>query len=124
MVLDKLSVPRRPTNLDISRARAYWVCSRCGRGLLDFFSLAYLFSFFSPSVGDGPIWSEILSQRAVKPQKTSQPYPFVSGTITSVYSCYHIYSKVSDKNACRTINSDLTTDFTISDSILRRFVVV
>ena len=63
MVLGKLSVPRRPTNLDNSRAR--WGC-------LDiFFSLVYLFSFLSPSLGDGlgPIWSEILSQRAVKPKQ-------------------------------------------------------
>ena len=30
MVLDKLSVPGRPTDLDNSRARAYCTCSRCG----------------------------------------------------------------------------------------------
>ena len=29
-VLDKLSVPGRPTSLDNSRARAYCACSRCG----------------------------------------------------------------------------------------------
>ena len=32
-VLDKLSVPGRPTNLDDSRARACCACSRCGWGL-------------------------------------------------------------------------------------------
>ena len=32
---------------------------------LDMFSLVYLFSFLSPSLGDGPIYTEILSQRAV-----------------------------------------------------------
>ena len=37
MVLGKLSVPRRPTNLDNSRARAYFACSRCGWGCLDIF---------------------------------------------------------------------------------------
>ena len=30
MVLGKLSVPGRPTNLDKSRARACCACSRCG----------------------------------------------------------------------------------------------
>ena len=33
MVLGKLSVPGRPTNLDNSIARAYCACSRCGLGL-------------------------------------------------------------------------------------------
>ena len=47
MVLGKLSVPERPTNLDISMARAYCACSRCGLGLFGhFFSrLSFLFSF-------------------------------------------------------------------------------
>ena len=41
-----------------------------GGACLDIFSL-YHFSFFLPlSLGDGPIWTEILSQRAVKPKKT------------------------------------------------------
>ena len=45
-----------------------------GGGCLDiFFShLSILFSF-SLSLGDGPIWTEILSQRAVKPKTTNQP---------------------------------------------------
>ena len=56
MVLGKLPVPGRPTNLDYSRARAYWACSRCRLGLFGhFFShLSFLFSF-SLSLGDGPI---------------------------------------------------------------------
>ena len=56
MVLGKLPVPGRPANLDYSRARAYWACSGCGRGLFGhFFSrLSFLFSF-SLSLGDGPI---------------------------------------------------------------------
>ena len=56
MVLGKLPVPGRPTNLDCSRARAYCTCSRCGWGCLDiFFShLSFLVSF-SLSLGDGPI---------------------------------------------------------------------
>ena len=55
-MLCKLSVPGRPVNLDYSRARAYYACSRCGCGLFGhFFShLSFLFSF-SLSLGDGPI---------------------------------------------------------------------
>ena len=37
MVLDKLPVPGRPTNLDESKARAYCACSRCGWALCGFF---------------------------------------------------------------------------------------
>ena len=46
VVLGKLSVPGRPTNLDNSRARAYCACSRCGLGLFGhFFSrLSFFFS--------------------------------------------------------------------------------
>ena len=56
MVLGKLPVPGRPTNLDHSRTRAYCACSGCGWGLFGhFFSrLSFLFSF-SLSLGDGPI---------------------------------------------------------------------
>ena len=54
MVLGKLSVPGRPTNLNYSRARAYCAYSRCGVDFLDIFSLVYHFSF-SLSLGDGPI---------------------------------------------------------------------
>ena len=56
MVLGKLPVPGRPTNLDKSRARACCAGSRCGWVLFEhFFSrLSFLFSF-SLSLGDGPI---------------------------------------------------------------------
>ena len=60
---------------------------------------------------------------AVKPQKTNKPNAVVSGMRTPVYGCYHIYSKVSDKNAFRSVDSDLTTHSMILDSISRRFVV-
>ena len=48
MVLGKLSVPRRPTNLDNSRARAALAVG-AGGGCLDIFKFVYLFSFLSPS---------------------------------------------------------------------------
>ena len=56
MVLGKLPVLGRPTNLDCSRARAYCACSRCGLGLFGYFfsHLSFLFSL-SLSLGDGPI---------------------------------------------------------------------
>ena len=74
MVLGKLSVPGRPTNLDYRRARAYCACSGCGWGLFGHFysRLSFLFSF-SLSLGDSP--TEILSQEAVKPKTTNQPNP-------------------------------------------------
>ena len=56
MVLGKLPVPGRPTNLDYSRARAYCAYSRCGWGLFGhFYSHLSFLSSFSLSLGDGPI---------------------------------------------------------------------
>ena len=49
MVLGKLPVPGRPTNLDHSMARAYCACRGCGWWLFGIFSLVYHFSFLSPS---------------------------------------------------------------------------
>ena len=56
MVLGKLPVPGRPTNLDDSRTRAYCASNGCGWGLFGHFysRLSFLFSF-SHSLGDGPI---------------------------------------------------------------------
>ena len=57
MVLDKLPVPGRPTNLDYVRARAYCAYSRCKWGLFGHFFLSHLsfLSSFSLSLRDGPI---------------------------------------------------------------------
>ena len=74
MVLGKLSVSERPTNLDSSRARAYCACKRCVWGLFGHFSLVYLSLFFLPLFGRRPdIDRNTLSQRAVKPKTTNQP---------------------------------------------------
>ena len=43
-----------------------------GGSCLDIFTLLYLFSPLSSSLGDGPIETEILSQRALKPKTTNQ----------------------------------------------------
>ena len=50
MVLGKLPVPGRPTNLDDSRARAYCACSRCGWGSFGHLTLNYPFFLLSPSL--------------------------------------------------------------------------
>ena len=55
MVLGKLPVPGRPTNVDKNRARAYSACSRCGLGLFGHFSLSSIISlFFLPLSGRRP----------------------------------------------------------------------
>ena len=50
MVLGKLPVPGRPTNLDLSRARACCAAEGAGGGCLDIFSLIYHFYLLSPSL--------------------------------------------------------------------------
>ena len=68
MVLSKLSRPGSPTNLDNGMARSYCACSRCGWGLFGHFDSPLSFHFslsLSLSLGDGPLWTKIVSQRAV-----------------------------------------------------------
>ena len=56
MVLGKLPEPGRSTNLDLSRARAFCACRRCGWGLFGhFFSHLSFLSSFSLSLGNDPI---------------------------------------------------------------------
>ena len=50
MVLGNLPVLGRPTNLDLSRARAFCACSRCGWGLFGHFFSRLSFLFLSPSL--------------------------------------------------------------------------
>ena len=72
MVLVKLPVPGRPSNLAYSRARAYCACSGCGWGLFGhFYSHLSFLSSFSLSLENGPMQSDIFSQRTVKPKKTT-----------------------------------------------------
>ena len=73
MVLGKLPVPGRPTILITVGQGPIALAVGAGGGGLDIFTLIYPFSSFSLSLGDGPIQTEILSQRAVKPKTTNQP---------------------------------------------------
>ena len=55
MVLGKLPVPGRPTNMERSRARGYCACSMCGWGLFGHFFLSSVISlFFLPLSGRRP----------------------------------------------------------------------
>ena len=73
MVQGKLPVPGRPT-IWIKVGRGPTALAASG-GCLDnfFYSPLSFLSSFSLSLGDGPILTEILSQRAVKPKTTNQP---------------------------------------------------
>ena len=55
MVLVKLPVPRRLTQLIIVGQGPTALAVGVGGGCLDIFSLVYRFSFLSPSLGNGPI---------------------------------------------------------------------
>ena len=66
MALGKLPVPGRPTILITVGQGPIALAVGTGGGGLDIFTLIYPFSSFSLSLGDGPILTEILSQRAVK----------------------------------------------------------
>ena len=56
VVLGKLPVPGRPSNLVLSKARAYCACSRCMWWLFGhFFLVRHFFFSFSLSLEDGPI---------------------------------------------------------------------
>ena len=69
MVLGKLPVPGRPTIwLTIGQGPTA-LAEGAGGGCLDIFTLIYHFSSFSHSLTGGPIWTEILSQKAVKPKQ-------------------------------------------------------
>ena len=54
MVLGKLPVPGRPTNLNDSRARAYCACSGCGWGWFGHFYSPLSSLFFLPLSGRRP----------------------------------------------------------------------
>ena len=66
-----------------------------GGGCLDIFTLLYPFSPLSPSLGDGPIQTEILSERAAKPKTTNQQPKSCSGGCTICHTlCLYVISCV------------------------------
>ena len=74
MVLGKLPVPWRPTLLIRVGQGPTALTVGAGGGLFGhYYSHLSFLSSFSLSLGDGPIQTEILSQRAVKPKTTNQP---------------------------------------------------
>ena len=73
MVLGKLPVPGRPTHGKILGQGPTALAVGAGRVVLTFLLPSVVLSSFSPILGDGPIWSEILSQRAIKPKTTNRP---------------------------------------------------
>ena len=67
-------MPRRPTILITVGQGPIALAVGTGGGLFGhFYSTLSFLSSFSLSLGDGPIQTEILSQRAVKPKTTNQP---------------------------------------------------
>ena len=86
MVLGQLPVPGRPTIWRIVGQGPIALAVGAGGGCLDIFLLSSIFSllFLPLSLGDGPIQTEILSQRAAKPKTTNPPnlIPMTS------YKCY------------------------------------
>ena len=78
MVLDKLPVPGRPTVwMIVGQGPIALAIGAGGVFFLDIFTLLCPFSFFFIlSLGDGPIWTEILSKGPLNPkQPTKQLMP-------------------------------------------------
>ena len=75
MVLGKLPVPGRPTIwMTVGQGLILLAVGAGGFFFRHFYSHLSFLSSFSLSLGDGPISTEILSQRAFKPkQATNQP---------------------------------------------------
>ena len=79
MVLGKLPVPGRPTNLDYSTARAYCACSRCGWGLVwTFFSPLSFLSSFSSLWETARYRLKYCLKRDVKPKTNNQPTNYLA----------------------------------------------
>ena len=72
MVLDKLPVPGRPTIWITEGQGPTALAAGAGGSLFGYFysHLSFL-SSVSLSYGDGTIWTELLSQRSIKPQTTN-----------------------------------------------------
>ena len=73
MLLGKLSVPRRLTNLILITVgqEPIALAVGAGGGCLDIFKFVYLFSFLFPSFGDGPLKTEICLKRPLNQKKNN-----------------------------------------------------
>ena len=71
MLLGKLPVPGRPTIWMVVGQGPIALAAGAGGGCLDIFTLFYPFSPLSPSLVDGPIWTEILCLKG--PLNPKQP---------------------------------------------------
>ena len=79
MVLGKLPVPGRPTNLDYSTARAYCACNRCGWGVVWAFFLSSITSFLSPSLWETTRYRlKYCLKGPLNPEQTNQPKLYYS----------------------------------------------
>ena len=94
--------------------------SRCEWSLFGHFYSRISFLFFFSVLWETGRYRLKYCQKG--PLNPKQPINQIQSS--PVYSCYHVYPKVSDKNPCRSRDSDLTTHSAIPDSIARRFVVV
>ena len=72
MVLGKIPVPVRPTIWMIEGQGPVALAVGASGGCLGIFILLYLFSPLSSSLGNGPMKTDILSQKAVLPETTNQ----------------------------------------------------
>ena len=74
MVLGKLTVPGRSTIWIIVGQGPTALAVGAGGGCFDIFlCLLFFLLSYSLSLGDGPIWTEILFQMVVKPKSSNQP---------------------------------------------------
>ena len=92
MVLGKLLVPGRPTNLDYSRARAFCACRRCGWGVVWTFFLSSIISLLSPSLWETARYRlKYCLKGPLNPiQPTNQPdFPHIP---THLFHCSNIFS--------------------------------
>ena len=81
MVLGKLQVPGRPKILISAGQGPIALAVGARGGGLEIFYSHLSFSSFSISLGDGPILTEIVSKRAVKPKTTTQQMRIISGLL-------------------------------------------
>ena len=92
MVLGKLPVPGRPTNLDYSRTRAFCACSRCGWGLFGHFFSHLSFLFLSPSLRETARYRLKYCLKGLLSPKQPTNQPVESGSILGLSNGFGLYT--------------------------------